>query len=298
MASAGGPSWVTEGLAVKRRSLFALVALVLAVAACAAPPQPNDSALGTQRARIVALVPFVADDLYVIGAGSRLVAVSSFTADPRARDLPRVSDFTSVDTERIVALHPDVAVGIPSQARLVDPLRHAGIRVVLLSDDGYDEIFKNLRAVGALCGSRRQAEAAIANLKHTTALLHARTRSFARHPSVFVVLGSAPIWTAGATSYIGRLIALAGGMNAADDLPAAYGEYSAEALLRTQPDVLVADPAVHLDGAVAREPWRSLRAVRLGRVYTVDPAAILMQPGPNYNEGLRWLVKRLAPLAT
>ena len=289
---------MTEGSVVIRRSLFALVALTLSLVACASPQKTNDAAIGTPRVRIVALVPFVADDLYAIGAGSRLAAVSSFTDDPRARDLPRVADFTSVDAEKIVALHPDVAVGIPSQARLVDSLRRAGIGVVLLPDDGYDEIFKNLRAIGALCGRQKQAGATIARLARTTRTLHARTRAFARHPSVFVVLGNAPIWTAGSTSYIATLIGLAGGVNAAGDLHAAYGEYSAEALLRAQPDVLVADPAVHLGVEIDREPWRSLRAVRLGHVYTVNPAAIVMQPGPNYNEGLRWLVERLAPLAT
>jgi ABC-type Fe3+-hydroxamate transport system substrate-binding protein len=281
---------------VKGRLLFALVAFVLT--ACAAPQPSKSAAIGTQRARFVALVPFVADDLYAIGAGSALLAVSSFTDDPRARSLPRVADFTSVDAERIVAIHPDVAIGIPSQARLVEPLRRAGIVVVLLPDDAYADIFANLVKIGSLSGRESQAKAVIARLRHTTAQLHARTRRFARHPSVFVVLGNGPIWTAGSTSYIATLIALAGGRNAAADLHAAYGQYSAEALLRAQPDLLVADPATHFETVAGREPWRALRAVRLGRVYTVTPAAIVMQPGPNYNEGLRWLVERLAPLAT
>ncbi|MEO6836560.1 MAG: helical backbone metal receptor, partial [Candidatus Tumulicola sp.] len=281
----------------KRRSVCAFLTLAL-LAACAAPPQSKNAAIGTTRARIVALVPFVADDLYAIGGDARLVAVSAFTDEPRARNLPRVADFTSIDAERIVALHPDVAVGIPSQARLVDPLRRAGIGVVLLPDDAYADIFTNLRTIGSLCGRTTEAGAAVARLQRTTMLLHARTRAFVRHPSVFVVLGNGPIWTAGSTSYIATLVALAGGVNAAGDLHAAYGQYSAEALLRAQPDVLVTDPAIHLDAVLDREPWRSLRAVRLGHVYTVDPAAIVERPGPYYNEGIRWLVDRLTPLAT
>lgn len=281
---------------MKRPSLLALV--VLALAACAAPQPPKNAAIGTQRARIVALVPFVADDLYAMGAGSALVAVSSFTDEPRARRLPRVADFTSIDAERIVALHPDLAIGIPSQGRLAEPLRRAGISVVLLPDDKYAEIFANLRKIGALSGREPQARALVARLQLATSRLHARTRAYTHRPSVFVVLGTAPIWTAGSTSYIATLIALAGGRNAASDLPAAYGEYSAEALLRAQPDVLVADPATHFGATQDREPWRSLRAVRLQHVYTVVPASIVMQPGPNYNEGLRWLVERLAPIAT
>ena len=278
----------------------ALLPLLLAATllnACAAPRQA-ENATGMKHARIVAMMPFVADDLYAIGAGSQLVAVSSFTDDPRARTLPRVADFTSVDAERIVALRPDMAIGITSQARLVDPLRRAGIDVVLLHDDAFADIFTNLHAIGALSNHRNEAAAVISRLQRTTMQLHARTRAFARKPSVFVVLGSGPIWTAGSTSYIATLVALAGGRNAAADLHAAYGQYSAEALLRAQPDVLVTDPAIRLDAAIDGEPWRSLRAVHLHHVYTVDPAAIIERPGPHYNEGIRWLVERLTPLAT
>jgi ABC-type Fe3+-hydroxamate transport system substrate-binding protein len=281
------------GLVKRRCALLLLVALV----ACGAPRQSANAA-GTSRAHIAALMPFVADDLYAMGAGSQLVAVSSFTDDPRARSLPRVADFTSVDAERIVALHPDVAIGIASQGRLIDPLRRAGIDVVLLHDDAFADIFTNLKTIGTLSGHGKQASAAIARLQRTTMRLHARTRAFTRKPSVFVVLGSGPIWTAGSASYIATLIALAGGANAADDLHAAYGQYSAEALLRAQPDVLITDPAIRLEAAIDREPWRSLRAVRLHHVYTVDPAAIIERPGPDYNEGIRWLVERLTPLAT
>jgi len=271
--------------------------LVAAVAACAAPPQQRN-ATGTARARVVALIPFVADDLYAIGAGAQLVAVSAFTEDPRAADLPRVADVTGIDTERVVALHPDVAVGIVSQKRLVDPLRRARIDVVLLHDDAFADIFTNLHAIGALSGHAKQAAATITSLQRTTTQLRRMSRAFKRAPTVFVVLGSAPIWTAGSASYISTLIALAGGTNAAGDLRVAYGQYSAEALLRRQPDLIVTDPAVHLAAALGQEPWRSLQAVRAGRVYSVEPASIIERPGPQYNEGIRWLVERLAPLAT
>ena len=278
-----------------KRFFSALAALILG-AACSAPP-PSHKVTGTTRARIVALMPFVADDLYAIGAGSQLVAVSSFTDDPRAHALPRIADVTSVDTERIVALHPDVAVGITAQKRLVDPLRVAGIDVVLLHDDTFGDIFTNLHTVGALSGHPAEASTVIARLHRTTAALHASTRTFKRAPSVFVVLGSTPIWTAGSNSYIATLIALAGGTNAARDLHLAFGQYAAEALLRHQPDVLVTDPAIRLDAVLGQEPWRSLRAVRLGHIYALQPPAIIERPGPQYNDGIRWLVKRLAPIA-
>ncbi|MBV9718549.1 MAG: ABC transporter substrate-binding protein [Candidatus Eremiobacteraeota bacterium] len=242
------------------------------------------------------LVPSFADDAYAIGAGAQLVGVSAFTDAPQAKALPRVADASSIDAEAIIALRPSLVVGIPAQSRLIEPVRRAGVRVVLLPDDSYASIFANLRALGSMTGHVRGADAIIVRLRRETHAIAARTSRYARRPSVFVVLGVAPIWTAGRESYISTLIALAGGANAAGDVHAAYSEYSAEALLRRQPDMLVADAAIGLDRAIGGEPWRSLRAVRLHRVYDVDPA-LIERPGPSYNAGLRWLADRVRPLA-
>jgi ABC-type Fe3+-hydroxamate transport system substrate-binding protein len=249
--------------------------------------------------RIVALVPSLVEDLYAVGAGPQVVAVSAFSDNVvEARGLPRVADFTNVDSEKIVALHADLVLGIPAQERLVQPLIRAGVRVVLIPNDSYDEIFSSLQQVGTLTGHEKDAESEIATLKETTKTLQLGTREFRRRPSAFVVLGTAPIWTVGEQSYIATLIGLAGGRNAASDLKVAYGQYSAEALLHDDPDVLIDDPMVHLQSSLDREPWRSLRAVQEHNVYTIEPAEILMRPGPNYNKGLLWLIQRLAPHVT
>ncbi len=266
--------------------------LFIAVALAACAPSLGGGASGG----IVTLVPSFADDVYAVGAGAQLAAVSAFTDDPRAAKLPRVADSSSVDVEEIVALRPRLIVGIPSQTRLAEPLRRAHLRVVLLPDDSYESIFTNLQTIGALADRRREAAAIVARLRRETAELQARAQHFAWHPRVFVVLDSAPIWTAGTSSYISTLIALAGGRNAAADLHAPYAPYSAETLVEDQPDALVADRAARLDSALAREPWRSLRAVRLRRVYAVD-SDLLERPGPRYNDAVRWLYDRLSPIA-
>lgn len=274
----------------------ALAALVVLLAGCAgrhplAPAGANP--------RIVALIPSLAADAFAVHAN--VVGVSRFTGDmPQARDLPKVADFQSVDTEEIVRLHPDVVVGIPSQARLVAPLRRAGIRVVLVSDDTFSDIFTDIRTVGAAANRRAQAGALVRRLRAETARLRKRVPP-ARRPSVFFVLGTAPIWTAGRSSYIGRLIVLAGGRNAARGLHAPWGQFSEEALVRAQPDAIVTGRETHVRTVLGREPWRSLRAVREGHVFIISDQRIvdaLYRPGPSYNEGLRWLIERLSSLST
>jgi ABC-type Fe3+-hydroxamate transport system substrate-binding protein len=282
-----------------RESVLAVFLAIAALAGCSSPKAAQSSVTSAPiPSRVAALVPSLVEDLYAIGAGPQVVAVSTFSDNVKeARGLPRVADFTNVDSEKIVALHADLVLGIPSQERLVQPLIRAGVKVVLIPNDTYDEIFSSLRQVGELTGRQRQAAAEISSLQKATSFLQLRTASFKRHPSAFVVLGTAPIWTVGDKSYIATLIQMAGGRNAASDLKIAYGQYSAEALLHDNPDVIIDDPAVHLQSSLDREPWRSLRAVQEHDVYTIEPAEMLMRPGPSYNKGLLWLIERLRPLA-
>jgi ABC-type Fe3+-hydroxamate transport system substrate-binding protein len=273
------------------------IVLLFALAGCAAPGYRT--AVPPSQRRIVALMPSFVSDLISIGARRQIVGISSGNERVAAvRDVPIVADYESVDVERLVALRPDVVAAIPAQMRFLLPLRRLHVDVELLPDETYADIFTDLRRLGELSGRERAADAEIARLQRATAALRARAPHFARPPSVFVVIGTQPIWTAGAGSYIATLLALAGGRDAAGHLPIAYGEYSAEALLRAQPDAIVSDPSTQLASVLGREPWRSLRAVQRGHIYIVPNASLLERPGPQYVRGFAWLIatlRRLSP---
>jgi ABC-type Fe3+-hydroxamate transport system substrate-binding protein len=286
---AGLRSWFCEnGAAMKRLA----VVLLLLVCGCA---NRGTHAAPMNASRIVALIPAFAQDLCAIGAGRTLIAVSAYTNAACAAKLPVVSDFASVDTEKIVALHADAVVAIPAQRRLTAPLERIGVPVVYLSDDSYSDLLRNIDAIGRISGHDAQARSLVAQLELRTAQLRA-SEHFRKRPRVFVVIQGLPIWTAGPNSYIATLIDFAGGRDAATSLRIPYAQYNPEALLRLQPDAVIASTDTRLDLLLAREPWRSLRAVRNHHVF-VYPTALLNLPGPQYNEGISWLIERLRPLA-
>ena len=238
-------------------------------------------------------MPSLTEDLFALGAGANVVGVSEYSDYPAAaKRLPRISSLTSVDAERIVALHPDLVVGDASEEALSQPLRRAKLRVALFHEDSVSEIYDALRALGQRLGREPQANALVEQMRATSARLMQRIdRSHA--PRVFVILDIAPIYTVGKRSYINELIEMAGGRNAAD-LKNAYGQYSAEAILALQPDVIVVDPAVGFQSVENREPWRSLHAVQQGKVAMIPDPGIFLHPSPRYNAGLKWLIEVLA----
>ena len=270
--------------------LAALVALASCAQAGIKSETKRELILGPVN-RVVSLVPSMTEDLFAVGAGDKVVGVSTFTDyPPQAKRLPVVATFASIATERIVALHPDLAIGIEAQDRLAGDLRRARVQVMLLRDDAYDDIFRNLIAIGTTTGHLNDAVALVKRLRARTQALVRSVKPRARKPSVFVVLGNAPVFTVGHGSYIEHLIELAGGRNAAADVRAPYARYSAEALVARQPDLLVVDPDIHLNEALSQPPWNALRAVKQHRVYALPDAAILERPGPRYNDGLAWLI--------
>jgi iron complex transport system substrate-binding protein len=282
--------------ALRRLFAVALGALTVASASCTPARNAPDVAAsgGAPPHRIVSLVPSMTEDLFAVGAGGAVVGVSSFTDyPPQAKRLPVVATFASFATERIVALHADLALGITAQDRLSGDLRRAGVPVLLLHDDSYEDIFRNLVTIGTITGRRDAAIALVARLQARTHALLRSVKPRKRKPSVFVVLGNAPVFTVGKGSYIENLIVMAGGRNAASDINAPYARYSAEALVARQPDVLIVDPDVHLSDVLEQPPWNALRAVKEHRLYTLPNAAILERPGPRYNEGLSWLITTL-----
>jgi iron complex transport system substrate-binding protein len=248
--------------------------------------------------RIVSLVPSLTEDLCAIGAGSRLVAVSQFTSDiPCAKALPEVSNYASVNAEAVLSLHADTVVAIPAQRAMTAALRRAGVTAVYLPDDSYADLFTDIARLGKLTGRSKPAQTLIASLQRRTKELQTREH-FRRRPSVFIVVQAQPIWTVGPQSYISTLIGMAGGRNAVSSLPQAYAQYSAEALVRLQPDVIISTSDAHVQSVLDREPWRSLRAVREHRVYILSDDSIVVRPGPRYNQGLQWIIDRLRPIGS
>gem|GEM_PF-22547 len=270
---------------------FGLAAIGLVGGLVATPAQAS------AKPRIVSLVPSLTEDLFAIGAGPQVVGVSQYSDVPKAAArLPVIASAGSIASERILRLHPDVVVGIPAQAQLVADLRRAGLRLVLLRDDDFEDIFRDLEALGKISGHENNASALARRLRARTAAL-LTTVPPGEPPRCLVVLDVAPIFTVGDRSFIASLIRLAGGRNAAGDLGTAYARYSAEALLALQPDVIITDPSTHMSLVLDRPPWRDLNAVRTGRVYVLEDPGILERPGPRYNDGLAWLISKLRPHA-
>ncbi|EYB69414.1 periplasmic binding protein [Deinococcus phoenicis] len=289
----------------KRLSLIPLALLPLALAlgagtAGAAPyPLTLTDDLGrrvTVRAepkRIVSLLPSTTETLCAVGACDRLVGVDTFSDFPQAvTRLPKVGGLYDPDIEKIVALRPDLVL-VSKYGKLEGPLTQAGVTVLAVNPETYDEVFSKTLLLGRIVNREAQAKTLVLNMKKDIARVEILTKNAVRKPLTYVEVDPAP-YSVGPNSFMGVLLSKAGARNI---IPASLGDFP-----KVDPEFVVkANPALmlglDLKTARSRPGWNSIQAVKTGRVLDIprDLNLILGRPGPRLPQALRGLARLVHP---
>ncbi|MBR9975315.1 MAG: cobalamin-binding protein [Bacteroidetes bacterium] len=247
--------------------------------------------------RVVSLAPSLTEMLFSVGAGAQVIGVTRYCDYPeQARRLPAVGDMLAPDIERILSLDPDlVMISVEGNTqRSFTVLEELGVRVFVSNPRSMEGVYKTLGDIGGLTGRQQRARAVIDSLRAAQRALHAgRPRS---DPSVLMLLSLQPLMAAGSSTFIGEVIAMAGGRNATADLQGNYPTLNRETLLRLDPDLVLYPDDMGIDETQIRgsfPEWRQLRAAREGRMYRID-ADRYLRPGPRLLEAAAELQRRLA----
>ncbi|HXT47973.1 MAG TPA: helical backbone metal receptor [Gemmatimonadaceae bacterium] len=262
---------------------FALVALCAALLACgeshraAASPDVDDFGsvirAGTRvvPARIASLNPATTELLFALGAGSRLVARTTWDVWPdAARAVTDVGPGLRPNVEAVLAQHPDLVVLYASaENRLAaQQLSAAGIAVIAFRTDRLSDFVRTALALGRAVGESANAAIVVDTMQRTLARVRAATRPL-ESPTVFWHVWDSPIYTIGKGSFLDELLTIAGGTNIYGDRTEPSPQVSMEDIVRRDPHIILAGA----DGArtIAASPlWRGVRAVREHRVFVVD----------------------------
>lgn len=275
----------------------AAAALLCAAALLAGPPPAR---------RIVSLVPALTEMLYAIGAGPRIVAVSSYDDYPPAvQGLPRVGALLDPDTERILSIRPDLVIVYGSQQDLMAQLRRAGVGVFEYRHGGLADVTGTMRRLGAATGDEAEAERAAGDLERRLAAVRAAVAGRPR-PRTLLVFGREPLslrnlYASGGRGFLHDVLELAGGRNVFGESPRESVQVSSEALLARAPDAIV---ELRIGEAPAaeqirreREPWQRLLAVpavKTGRIHMLYGDHLVV-PGPRIAQAAAEIARALHP---
>jgi iron complex transport system substrate-binding protein len=260
----------------------ALLAAFLAEAGGAAQTPPR---------RIVSLIPATTEMLFAIGAGDRLVGVSSYDHFPLAvEQLPRVGGLLDPNVERLLSLKPDLVLVYDTQTDLKQQLARAGIAVFRYEHRDLADITETLRALGARVGASAAAETAALRIEQQLAAVRNRVAGRPR-PRTLLVFGREPgvlrqVNASGGYGFLHDLLELAGGSDALADTRRQSVQMSTEMILARAPEVIIelryggSSRQESLDAE--RRAWNivpSVPAVKNNRVYLLGGDEFVV-PGP------------------
>ncbi len=247
--------------------------------------------------RIICLIPNVADDVYSLGAGDDVIAVSDFTKyPPAASRKPSIGLPLSPSLERIVDLHPDLVIGSGDLNRpeTAGQLSSYGIAVFMVNPHGLPGIYASLLSLGRALNREACAQALVDRLKAREAAVRARAAN-RKHVRVFMPVWYDPIITIGKTSFVSELIEAAGAISVTDDIAQEWPQVNLEAVIARKPDALVLtrNGKFSLNDIENRPGWDAIPAVRNRRVYYLDDRAEF--PSPVAFDALEEFSRQLYP---
>ena len=256
----------------------------------------NDVRLPAAAQRIVSLSPHLTELLYAAGAGGRIVGALEHSDYPReARALPRVGSEAGIDLEAVLALRPDLIVAWPNAGSLRAVNRLADLRLPVFRSEPreLDDIPRTLERFGVLSGSEDHARQAAAAFRARAGNLQ---EQYSRRPTVrvFYQVWDRPLVTVNGDHVISKVMRLCGGENVFAQLPLIAPEIDREAVLRANPQVIVASGAdgkrpLWLDGWNA---FPGVAAVAQGHLYAIAPEWI-QRHTPRILEGAERLCRIL-----
>ena len=242
----------------------------------------------------VSLAPNLTEIAFAVGAGERLVGVTSFCDYPEeAKKIRKIGDTLTPNIENIVALKPQIVlVSTASQMEaFTKTLDGQNIAYFVTNPNSLDDIYKSIFQIGEIFGANERASQVVDELRKRVAVVEARTASAAA-VKVFVQIDKNSLYTIGKDSFITDLINRAGGESLTGDVATAYPKISKETALALNPERIILSESDN--NREPNEVFANSPAVKNGKIFKVE-ADLLSRPGPRIVDGLERIARALHP---
>ena len=223
--------------------------------------------------RIVSLVPSSTETLFEIGAGEKVIGVTSFCIHPKegVKKKIKVGGTKNLKIQIVVDANPDLIVAnIEENTKEdIEELQSKGLNVFVTHPRNCEDSIAHIRGLGMLTGCEKAAE--ILARAQEEALLRLPHRS--KIPTVLYLIWKNPYMTINKDTYVHSLIENGGGKNPFGANPKRYPEISLEDIHCVNPDaILLPSEPYHFKETDREELLRdsSLKAAKKGNIFLIN----------------------------
>lgn len=243
--------------------------------------------------RAISLAPNITEIAFAVGAGEKIVGVTTFCNYPEdAKKIQKVGDTLKPNIENIIALKPQVVfVSTASQLEaFTETLEKQGIAVFVTNPNTFEDIYKSIKTIGGIFGKSEKAKELVRKMQMRITGVEAKARNSDK-VKTFVQIDKS-LYTIGKESFLTDLIEKAGGESATKEIETAYPKISKEKALALNPEVIILSESP--DNNEPNEVFGNSLAVKSNKVFKIN-ADILSRPGPRLVDALEQIAKSLHP---
>jgi len=250
--------------------------------------------------RIISVAPNVTEILFALGLEDRLVGVSVYCQyPPAALKKEKIGGYINPSLEKIVALRPNLVIGIAEGdlKTFVDKLAGLNVPVYITNPRDALEVLTSIQKIGEVTFAPEPARKISRSMEERVRGVQEKVQGQPR-PRVLHILDFNPLISAGKGTFVDDLIRLAGGRNVAETATGKYPRFSMEEVLVQDPEVILLASMKSQDPMVKQrrwwERWKTISAVKQGRIYVLD-SDLIHRPSPRMAEGLEQVAKAIHP---
>ncbi|MDM5250652.1 helical backbone metal receptor [Lysinibacillus sp. G4S2] len=251
---------------------------------------------------IVSLQPSNTEILFALGVGDKIVGATEFDTYPEeAKKIERVSSSTTFNSERILALKPDVVIAYTTGSddenlNALKVLEDAGIKVFAIkSATSFDDVYGDIQQVASVMGIEDKGEKLNEDIKAKIAEVQAKVKDV-KAKNIYLEISPKPdIYTTGSGTFQQEILNAANVKNVFADLES-WQKVSEEDVIAKNPEVILTTVNTENSAAeiLARGGWNSITAIQNKAVYFIDPD-ISNRPGPRIGEAVELIAKAVYP---
>ena len=237
--------------------------------------------------RIACLTEETVETLYLLGEQDRIVGISGYVVRPpqARREKPRISGFTSANTDKILALKPDLVLTFSDlQADIAADLIRRGVDVHAFNQRSVAGILDMIRTLGAMVDARGRARQLVGTLETRLAEARKRAESLRKRPRVFFEEWDDPLISG--IGWVSELVEIAGGVDIFADRrnhgAAKDRVVTAEEVVAREPDLIIGSwcgRKFRPERVATRAGFGQVPAVRHQDLFEVK-SSLILQPGP------------------
>lgn len=236
--------------------------------------------------KIVSLIPSNTEILFSLDLGDEVKGVSAYDDYPKeAQKIEKVTS-TTVDTEKIIALKPDLVLGhesmLATEKDAYQLLKDAGVNVFVVPNaTNLKETEKSIATIGELTGKEKEASKVTDSMEKQKKEIEKKAKELKTSPKVWIEI-SPDLYTAGKGTFMNEMLELAGGTNIVTE--SGFIPYNEEKVVELNPDIILSVYPDAKSTILKRTAWKDIPAVKNDQIYEMD-ANKLSRPGPRLLEG-------------